>query len=152
LAENTEFTEKLAGWQNSYQEFCAFVQQIPSDQQLTPGVCGVWSSKELIAHIAGWHREALKRYEDYQNGDTGGKKYDFDEFNAASVSALSLLNWRETFETLQQTYDDLLDALNKLTAEQITNDSRYAAWLDGLREDFEEHTEQVKAWLSASKE
>lgn len=142
------FEETLQHFQDAFRQCWELAQQVPDDKRKTGGVCGEWSTQQIIAHFAGWNREALKRYGDYQRGDTTNDRYDFDAFNAGSVAALSLLNWRETLETWQQTFDDLCAAAKSLTPEQIQSDKRYRLWLESLTEDMHEHRAQIETWLA----
>lgn len=146
------FSEAFENWQRAYHQFCDSVSQIPSEFQKTPGICGEQSAKEVIAQLSGWQREALRRYQDFQNGDTSNKTYNADKFNADSISALSLLNWREVFETLQFTCEDLENTIQQLSSEQREHDPRYADWLVGITDDLEMHTMQIKSWLLARKD
>ena len=146
------FSDVFENWQQAYHEFRDAVSQVPAEFQKTPGICAERSVREVIGLLAGWQREALRRYQDFQNGDTSNKIYDADRFNADSISALSLLNWREVVETFQFTCEDLENTIQQLPLEQVESDPRYTEWLVGITADLETHTTQIKSWLLARKD
>jgi hypothetical protein len=140
----------LQEWRSATKYFRAVVERIPEDRRKTPGVCGVWNAQQVIAHLAGWQREALKRYRDFQRGDSTNTTYDVDAFNTASIEALKLLNWRETLETYRYTCEDLDEMASRLTTQDLT-DPRYEEWLIALARENHEHAIQIETWLATER-
>lgn len=138
---------KLDTWQSKTNVMLDLLRQIPLERVKEAGVCGIWSVQQIVAHLAGWNREALSRFKEYQTADFAPKRYDFDSFNASSIEALSLFNWRETLETYQYTVDDLRDYIQGLLPLDLDPNHFYVRWLDGLNEDLDEHGEQIRVWL-----
>jgi Mycothiol maleylpyruvate isomerase N-terminal domain len=123
------------------------LKTVPEDRRKIAGTCGVWTVQQVIAHLAGWQREALKRYRDFEKGDPSTMTYDIDAFNAASIAALSLLNWRETLDTYRYTCEDL-----KAAAEHISQiDPRHEEWMRELARENRDHAEEIKLWLQKDK-
>jgi len=139
-------SESLARWQASSQAFHDLLQRVPETHSALAGVSGIWSVKQIVAHIAGWQREAYRRFQDYQRGLPVAEAYDDNAFNASSVNALRLLNWRETLETYEQTQADL-----SALALSLHEDDRapYGEWLWDLADDLDEHGQEIQAWLEA---
>jgi hypothetical protein len=139
--------EQFADWQKASADFTDLAKCIPAELQTQPGACGEWSSKELIAHFAGWNREAVRRFKQYADGHKEPVEYDEDAFNAQSVAALKLFNWRETFETYRQTVEELEDIAQTLTAEQWASTKRFGLWFAALARDLRAHSEELSYWL-----
>jgi uncharacterized protein (TIGR03083 family) len=149
MREIQVFQEVFKTWQQAADHFLNLLAAIPFEKCTQSGVCGGWSCQQIVAHLAGWQREALKRYRDFLAGDTRSQNYDIDAFNASSVSAMKLLGWSEVVDTFRFTRDDLAQAALALTPEQISHNPLYAEWLIGLGRDLIEHTQQIKNWLEA---
>jgi hypothetical protein len=130
-------------WQQASDIFLKVINTIPDNQRKAPGVCGEWSCQQIIAHLAGWQREATRRFEAFQQGDPSNATYDIVTFNATSVEALKLFNWKETVETLVYTCDDM-QALYK---QRPSDDPRYDEWFIAMTKEFKLHTAQIQAWL-----
>lgn len=141
------FQEQYQDWQQATAYYTKLLQSVPANLQTQPGACGDWSSKELTAHFAGWNREALRRFKLYLEGQRDPIEYDEDSFNAQSVEALKLFNWRETAETFYQTVDDLNQFATALTPEQIAETKRYGLWFAALAKDLRAHSEELSYWL-----
>lgn len=137
-----ELQHSLNNWQASNEAFLALIGTLPRTLREKEGACGVWTPKQVIAHLAGWQREALKRYEMFAKGETTSIRYDVDKFNADSVAALKLLSWYETIETFEHTCDDLQAFVE-------TNPNRkQRGWLKALDRDLREHTEELRQWMT----
>jgi hypothetical protein len=139
--------QTLQAWRLATARLLAAVEQIPEDRHKTPGVCGYWNAQQVIAHLAGWQREALKRYRDFQQGDRTNAIYDMDAFNASSVEALKLLNWQETLDTYRYTCEDLDEMASRLSEDDLS-DPRYEEWLTALTRENNEHAAQIETWLA----
>ena len=143
------YQDALRQWQHAAAEFLKTVENIPYERRQVVGVCGAWSIQQIVAHLAGWQREALRRYQECLAGDTTSRTYDLDAFNASSVAALKLLNWYETLDTFRFTFEDLNKKAQQLTETQLSQTPVYEEWLTGIGNDLVEHTTQIVKWLAA---
>ncbi len=141
------FRDLIAEWQAAYETFLAAVHALPADKRETPGICGVWNARQVVAHLAGWHYEAVRRYAEIAVGDPLNRQYDEDSFNALQVEARAHLTWEQTLDDLREVTDILRAQARELTEQQAVAEPRYAEWLRGLTGDLRHHTEQVRAWL-----
>lgn len=141
------FSNILHQWQRTTDQFIQLMEVVPEGQRKISGVCGIWNIQQIVAHLAGWQREALTRFTAFQARDTSDKQYDIDQFNADSVAALRLLNWQETLETYRYTCDDLRQAAQALSDEVIRAEPRYEIWLAALARDTHDHADQIRLWL-----
>ena len=138
----------LSCWRRAASAFFALVDSIPVELRDCPGVCGVWSVRDLVAHCAGWEWEAARRLRlvaaDPARPDA---VYDVDRFNAASVAVRTRQDWARTLEELAKATTTLGTA-----AAALPDDPRTAEWLRGRAADFEEHAEQVRHWIARTDE
>lgn len=137
----------LQDWQDQNQAMLQILNGLPAEKTNISGVCGEWGIKQIVAHLAGWYREAFKRFEAFAEGDTTDKRYDIDKFNDDSVAALRLLNWRETLDTFQTTYDDLTQAAQALPPDVNRLDD-HLWWLRELARDVGDHRVEIETWLA----
>lgn len=140
----SKYAGALAGFRVAYDSLFTVLATYPAERVEQSGACGVWSPKQLVAHLSGWVVEAHKRYDEFAKGDESDRAYeDFDTFNAASVDARSHLNWTQTVNDLRRTVAQFTERAKAVKPEQ-TEDKRYRAWLRGLERDCLEHTEELR--------
>jgi hypothetical protein len=101
---------------------------------------GYASVRDLLTHVAAWWEEGRGIVTDtIKNGDKGGRQYDLDAFNAASLkryqgmSDAAFIAWYESERRL------MLDMVSNLTVGQL-GVRRVGNWLDAvLLEHLKEH-------------
>ncbi len=141
---NKPFRMQLRRWRNAYDAFFAALAAIPPDKREAPNVCGYWSAKEIAAHLAGWHYEAVRRFVDYTAGDTEDRQYDVDAFNAQQVEARAHLNWDQTVADLREIIDILLEQARDISEDRAHAQPAYAGWLETLARDADDHRRQIE--------
>ena len=141
------FKVRLQAWRQAAADFTKLAESVPYELRQKEGVCGEWSCQQIVAHLAGWQREALKRYEDFHRGDRSSQTYNVDAFNASSVAALKLLSWSEVLDTFRFTSEDLARRAEALSDEETEANPGYEEWLVGLRDDLLRHTSEIQQWL-----
>src|SRR5687768_10580219 len=55
------YNELLALTESSWSRWNHALEHVPSESLSTPGVCGIWSVKDLIGHIAVWDDVAVQK-------------------------------------------------------------------------------------------
>jgi uncharacterized protein (TIGR03083 family) len=132
--------------------------QLNVDQMNQPGAVGVWSVKDVLAHLAFWERYAADLLDAIERGETPTlDAEDLTETRNASVVAqyyqrpLSAVvaEWRAASE-------ELIDLLAGLSAEDLNDPERFG-WSDGRSlldriagnsyEHEQEHIDQIRAWM-----
>ncbi len=139
------FAQALADWQAAQTDWRAALQAIPVEKTDIPGVCGAWDIKQIVAHLAGWQREAYTHWQ--HRNPRHLPDYDIDDFNAKSVSALSLLNWYETLDTFRFTCEDMAAEAAKVDEATAADYPLYAEWLSELAKDIRAHHAEIDTWL-----
>lgn len=59
----------LAWLQEEHGQWRTFLAEIGPERMDEPGVCGDWSVKDFVAHMAGWQRRLLAHMEAAQRGE-----------------------------------------------------------------------------------
>jgi uncharacterized damage-inducible protein DinB len=128
------------------------------DQMNQPGAVGVWSVKDVIAHIAFWERYATGIVHAVLEGETPVlDAEDLTETRNASVVAqyyqrplgAVIAEWHAA-------RGELLDALADISDEEL-NDPQRMAWSDGRTlldrvagnsyQHEQEHIDQIREWM-----
>lgn len=134
---------------HAYDRFRRTVGQLAPSAREQSGVCGEWSPKEVVAHLAGWDREAARRFQQFMQGPTEDIDYDLDAFNAESVAARQHLAWEQALHELDKAHRVLQQAIALVEPQHLEADSRFFEWLEGRSRDYDEHTAQIQTWPQA---
>lgn len=65
----TEKTAIIARLDAAHAAFDAALRRVPQEQLDQPGLWGEWTLKDLVAHIAFWHRVGLERLQKFGVGE-----------------------------------------------------------------------------------
>jgi hypothetical protein len=130
-------------------DFLALASQVNADRALEPGVCGVWSAKETVAHMAAWDWEGERLFRELHNGDAAPHRYDIDAFNAAAVEERAGQSWDETLDELRRANMTFAASLANVSPADQEAQPAYARWLTAVTGHYIEHTNQIRAWMAA---
>ena len=131
----------------AYSHFHHIVMQLHPGRREKKGICGHWSPKEVVAHLAGWDREAARRFHLFMKGPTEDIEYDLDTFNSASVNERKHMNWEQTLKELNDAQDTLRQAIELVEPKHIKMEGRFFGWLEGRIQDYNEHSVQLETWI-----
>jgi len=137
--------------EQAWQEFTASTDGLSEPQMLEPGVVGVWSISDIIAHVSTWEEECLKalplilsgqrlpRYSDLYGG--------IDAFNTQMIAKNRLLSINEILKRRDDTHQRLLEYIRKTPDEQIVTETRFRRRIrfDSYAH-YPEHTEAILEW------
>ena len=125
-----------------------------NETQMTEVWLGTWSVRDIVAHIAGWHREmspALERLARGERPIPEGVSYeDIDGWNARFAEAQRATPVAEVLLELDRTHEHFLRAAAAVPADRFL--AGKTAWkiVDGnSAHHYREHREQVQAWRAA---
>ena len=134
--------------QAHYRALVTLLDAYPDDKTDQTGALGVWSPKQIVAHLSGWVVEANQRYRDILNGDSEDKTYnDWDAFNAESVNKRAHLAWDETLSDFKDAVDAWFSEIERIPAVQVGRDKRFLEWLVGLDKEFRNHAEDLRQFI-----
>jgi hypothetical protein len=104
------------------------------------GVCGTWSVKDLLGHIATWDRVSLDYARRRQRGEATDPDIDWQTINDESAKQNKDRTATDLRAEMEETHQALLDAIPELTDLE-------AGWIaDGTYEHYPQHVAQVRAW------
>jgi hypothetical protein len=127
-----------------------------------PGAVGVWSVKDVLAHIAFWERYAVDTLHAIARGETPNLVADdeTERNNASVVAQYYQRSLSAVISDWQQAREDLLDAIEDLEDEDLNDPDRFP-WSEGRSlldriagnsfEHEQEHIEQIRAWMDERK-
>lgn len=144
---NQPFEQALAQFKKSYNDLLDLSARYPVMQREQAGVCGVWSPREVLAHLCGWLAEARRRYQRFPRG-ASDMQYAVDAFNEVSVWQRRNHTWDAVVDELYARYEALLTMAEALTPEQRKRDNRYQNWLEALTRDCDAHVVQLNDVLA----
>lgn len=136
--------EVQASFLKAYTKFCEVAYQLTPQQHQKPGVCGKWSPKDVVAHLAGWDELFQDFIVDPDNFDP---PIDVDQFNKYAVEAFQELTWAEAMQQLEASFQGLAHAFSTVQPDMEIY-PRVMMWMQGRIEDYELHTGQLAAWLA----
>lgn len=113
--------------------------------------CGVWGVREILAHIAGWHREMTPVLERLARGERpipeGVSYQDFDAWNARHVTARRGLTVEGVRAELEASYREFLAAARAVPESRFGPDKTATRVVDlNGPHHYREHTAEIRAW------
>ena len=126
-----------------------------------PGAVGVWSVKDVLAHIAFWERYTVIMLQSIAHGETPDLVADdaTERNNASVVAQYYQRSLAAVIADWQQAREELLDALEDLDDEDLNDPDRFPwsagrSLLDRIGSNSfdheQEHIEQIRAWRQSS--
>jgi hypothetical protein len=111
---------------------------------------GVWSVKDLLAHLAGWDYTNLKAVQEILAGQkpTFWEQYDrnWKSYNARLVVEYKREDMDELLAVVQESHRKLVDFLQTISADEYLKRKRMASLLRTEAKDEEKHHGQVEAF------
>lgn len=121
-----------AAYRAMHREFSALIDLIPLAERTTLPVCGAWSARELVNHLCGWNRYALKGLETMVSPSWPEGVTNFDTFNAIYIAERADQSWVEAWAELEATQAGLEARLAQLTQAELDGDF-YHPYSDTMR-------------------
>ncbi|MCA1723081.1 MAG: hypothetical protein LC748_02265, partial [Thermomicrobia bacterium] len=115
------------------------------------GVCGDWSVKQMVAHMAAWDWEGERHFREMHGGGTEAQSYDVDAFNASAVVERRDQTWDETLDELRRANMTFAASLATVSTADREANPRYTSWLRAITNHYKEHTAQMRTWLAANR-
>jgi hypothetical protein len=159
-----EKSELLVVLQEENQQWEALLDEIGSPNMEKAGVNGAWSFKDLVAHLAGWHKWLVMRMQAASRGESqplppwpANLEKD-DDINAWLFDTNHERPLREVVEDSRQVFAQLLAVIASLP-EDVRIDKveprYYLVWIGGQRFEageffdhfIDDHEPDVRAWM-----
>lgn len=102
-------------------ELRSAVVLIPPDERESRPVCGTWSLKDVLGHVADWARFCAESVVKWASGDDPGLEQigDFDTWNEAWVAARRDQPWQVACEDLDAAHQEMGAMLESLTEAEL---------------------------------
>jgi hypothetical protein len=131
--------EEILRSETAWGRLLSAIGRVPIDRTEEPGVCGDWSLKSLLGHIAYWDEFETEHI----SHRTELGEVDWEPINAAHERAVEgrtyadvLVEMKETHERLMRHIDTLRD-LDPALVRELTHDH------------YVEHGDQIICWLDS---
>jgi hypothetical protein len=115
---------------------------------------GTWGVRQIVAHIAGWHREMLPALERVARGQTpysDGAYDDFDRWNARFVDERKDVATRELLHEMDASHREFLEAVARLSEADLVEGATARGLVDGVGAGhYREHAAQITEWRARS--
>jgi hypothetical protein len=154
---------ELLDWlKQENQQWEALLEPIAPTRMDQPGVAGLWSMKDMVAHLTGWNRHLIARLRAAQQGEPEPPPpwplllENEDEINAWIYETNQGRSVREILDESRQVFQQLLAVIESLPDDTRIEPEWHLVWLDNKRfpagEFFDhfhdEHESDVRAWLA----
>jgi hypothetical protein len=120
------------------------------EAQMSEAWLGTWGVREIMAHIAGWHREmlpALERLARHEAPYADGTYDDFDAWNARFVAARTSATTGEILREADTSHRDLVKAVAGLPEAALAEGQTARGLVDGVgAAHYREHAAQIEQW------
>lgn len=143
-----------AGWE-------ALLRDIGEEHMTQPDVAGGWSIKDIVAHLTGWRRrtvgrfQAALRHEPAPPPEWPAHLHDDDEINAWIYAANRDRPLADVLRESREVFDQLLATFDAFPEAELLDPARFP-WLEGtplsggelFAHFHEEHEPDMRAWLA----
>lgn len=140
-------------------EWEALLAEVGEARMTQPGVAGEWSIKDVIAHVAWGEREMVGVLQVRALVGSDLWNVSTDERNAAVFEQNRLRFLQDVLAEEQQTYRQLLEALQSLSDEDFNDSQRFkdmpADWIPwqiiagNSFGHYDEHIPSIRSWIKA---
>jgi hypothetical protein len=157
---NTSKARLLDDLQAEQAQWEALLRDIGEDHMTRPGVAGDWSIKDIVAHLTGWRRrtvgrfQAALRHEPEPLPPWPPHLQTDDEINAWIYAANRDCPLTDVLRESREVFQQLVETLDAFPAADLLDPARFP-WMEGeplsgaafFGHFHEEHEPDVRAWL-----
>lgn len=160
MTEKITREQFLAEVRQARQAWEATLAQIPAGQLQSPGVCGEWSVKDLVAHIAWYEAEMVGLIASRELAGSPWWNLPLTERNEAIHALYRDQPLPEVLADAGRIAADFLRGLEGLSDEDLNDPRRFAnmpadwqPWsviASNSSEHYQEHRAQLQVWMAQS--
>ncbi len=160
-----EKSELLNRLQEEHQQWETLLDEIGPTRMDQPGVNGLWSVKDIVAHLAGWNRKLVASLQAAQRREPEPPPHwpthleSDDDINAWIYESNRRCSVRDVLDESQHIHHELVAVIESLPADvriEVVEPAYYLVWIDDTRyvasEFFnhfhDDHESDVRAWLA----
>jgi len=164
MSTNTSKAQLLNDLQVEQAQWEALLQDIGESNMTQPGVAGEWSIKDVVAHLTGWRRRTLARFQAELRHETlppppwPQQLQTDDDINAWIYEANRDRPLADVLSDSRDVFAQLVETLGAFPEEDLLDPTRFS-WLEGepptaaalFGHFHEEHEPDMRAWLDRVK-
>ena len=122
-----------------------------SEEQMTRVWYGDWSVRDILAHVAGWHREEIAMLERMARGERpvpeSADYTDDDAWNARFVAKWRAASAGEVLAELKAIKEAYVAAAGRLPEERFEEGrTTHRLVRQGCTEHYREHADEIREW------
>ena len=145
------YHELVALTETAWSRWLHALEHVAVAEMDTPGVCGMWSVKDLIGHIAIWDDIAVRKIGALGGPPPAGLDENVDAINAREAALRADRTVEEQRAEMDHNHDRLLGALEAASRASDDDLERVRRWIAADSwEHYDEHTAQVSTAYPAS--
>ena len=99
------------------------LQDVPDEEWETAGVCGIWSVKEIVAHLSSFECILIEVFETFLGKDPGPYMLSWNEsgqnFNDVQVANRQAMSSLEVLDEYRNHHADTLNLVTQFSGEQL---------------------------------
>jgi Protein of unknown function (DUF1706) len=123
------------------------------EARMTEKWLGTWGVRQIVAHIAGWHREMTPALDRVARGEppyADGAYDDFDRWNARFVDERRDVATGDLLRELDASHRAFVHAIGRLSDSQLAEGGAARSLVDGVGPGhYREHAGQIAEWRSS---
>lgn len=133
----------------SWQHWLTAVHHMPEDQLETAKVCGDWTTKDLMGHMAVWDQVAIDKIREVQEG-IPFHQIPFEERNQREAAERADRSLDDQRGDMVMTHGRLQAALRAASRETPDKLEHIKEWIaEDTWKHYAAHTAQLEAWMQA---
>jgi uncharacterized damage-inducible protein DinB len=139
------------------------IDGLSDDQMLQVGAVGLWSVKDVLAHLVSWEAELVTVLAQLEQHKDGAPRIveieDIDEWNEEQYRINARRPLADVLEDFHGVHKQLIRTIEALDSRTL-DDNRLFPWMEGEPLSYlilenatwheEEHAEDIRAWREAS--
>lgn len=132
-----------AQYESSYRETVALAERVPAERRADPGVCGSWSLKDLVGHLAASDADLVLELEAKRDGlrSPTTSEPDWDAINAEETRLRTDWYWEQIMDEVRVNHDRLVSLLHD-PGQNADDEPVHVHW--------DEHRTEIEHWLEAN--
>lgn len=151
MAKAFDKTEALARFREGRGELFAALDGLSEEEQTQVPVVGLWTMRDLLAHILAWEEVAVQRLELFAAGRANEIRWvrdeDVDDANARLHQERLGLSLAQVREHLEKIGRQLEERLERLPAGVAEGTEPVAVWFPNCTyAHYQEHLSDILAW------
>jgi hypothetical protein len=107
-----------------------FIAELSDDERNQEGQPDRWATKDIVSHMTYWQECQVHRLEAASAGKIPDDFADYNKLNGENFEAHRHDSWQQVTERLNNTFDSLLSAVQKLSEADLNDGSRFP-WTEG---------------------